>query len=199
MTDYVTIERADNAAIADLIKQRLDQADIPCMVVPGNMMAVAGAGASFTITVPADRADEARELLGRLARGESTAALQRGEVGRAEDHAVARRDVDEVEVDSGLRDPAGQVRQHAGTVLDVDHDDLALARDREVEIASACLAASACGTRMCSSARSPVPMQVAAAMFTPASLIAAATCASAPGVFSMSMTRSTAMFGTLTA
>src|SRR3954451_23312594 len=30
-------------------------------------------------------------------------------------------------------------------------------------------------------------------MFTPASLIAAATCASAPGVLSMSMTRSTAM------
>src|SRR4051812_11048098 len=46
---------------------------------------------------------------------------------------------------------------------------------------------------MCSSAFSPVPMQVAAAMFTPASLIAAATCASAPAVFSMSMTRSNAM------
>src|SRR4051794_8938514 len=59
-------------------------------------------------------------------------------------------------------------------------------------MASECLAASACGTRMCSSARSPVPMQVAAAMFTPASLIAAATSASAPGLFSMSMTRSTA-------
>src|SRR5882672_5793063 len=61
------------------------------------------------------------------------------------------------------------------------------------EIASECLAASACGTRMWSSARSPGPTHVAAAMFTPASLIAAATCASAPGVFSMSMTRSTAM------
>src|SRR5919198_2971739 len=47
---------------------------------------------------------------------------------------------------------------------------------------------------MWSSARSPPPMQVAAAMFTPASLIAAATCASAPGVFSMSMTRSTAIY-----
>src|SRR4051812_19891069 len=59
------------------------------------------------------------------------------------------------------------------------------------EIASECSAASACGTRMCSSARLPGPMQVAAAMFTPASLIAAATSASAPGVFSTSMTRST--------
>src|SRR5262245_27468945 len=46
---------------------------------------------------------------------------------------------------------------------------------------------------MWSSARSPGPTHVAAAMFTPASLIAAATCASAPGVFSMSMTKSTGM------
>src|SRR4051794_13792432 len=57
---------------------------------------------------------------------------------------------------------------------------------------SACRAAPGCLTRTWSSARSPVPMQVAAAMFTPASLIAAATSASAPGVFSTSMTRSTA-------
>src|SRR5688500_19815669 len=46
---------------------------------------------------------------------------------------------------------------------------------------------------MCISARSPVPMHVAAARFTPASLIAAATSASAPGEFSMSMTRSKAI------
>src|SRR4029450_10763114 len=48
-------------------------------------------------------------------------------------------------------------------------------------------------TRAGSAARSPAPRHVAAAMLTPASLIAAATRASAPGVFSMSMTRSTAM------
>src|SRR5688572_1825702 len=60
-------------------------------------------------------------------------------------------------------------------------------------MANECLAAPACGTRMWSSARSPAPMHVAAEMFTPASLIAAATSASAPGVFSISMTRSTAM------
>src|SRR5581483_11011734 len=65
--------------------------------------------------------------------------------------------------------------------------------DTWCEMASECRAASGCGTRMCNSARSPVPMHVAAAMFTPASLIAAATRASAPGVFSMSMTRSYAM------
>jgi ApbE superfamily uncharacterized protein (UPF0280 family) len=63
MPDYVTIERADNEAIAELIRQRLEDAGIPCNVTPGNMAAVAGAGASYTVSVPADRADEARELL----------------------------------------------------------------------------------------------------------------------------------------
>src|SRR5262245_49140137 len=58
------------------------------------------------------------------------------------------------------------------------------------EIASACLAASACGTRMCNSTWSLSARQVAAARLTPASLIAAATRASAPGSFSISMTRS---------
>ena len=64
MSDYVTIEHADNLAMADLIRQRLDQSGIPCVVVPGSMAAVAGAGASYAVTVPADRADDARELLG---------------------------------------------------------------------------------------------------------------------------------------
>jgi hypothetical protein len=63
MTDYVPIERADNEAIAELIRQRLEEAGIPCNLAPGNMAAVAGAGASYTVSVPADRADEARELL----------------------------------------------------------------------------------------------------------------------------------------
>ena len=64
MNDYVTVERADNEAMADLIKQRLDEADIPCMIASGNMGAVAGAGAAYLVTVPADRADDARALLG---------------------------------------------------------------------------------------------------------------------------------------
>jgi len=63
VSDYVTIDRADNEAIADLIRQRLDEAGIPCLLVPGNMVAVAGASASYAVTVPPDRADEARELL----------------------------------------------------------------------------------------------------------------------------------------
>ena len=64
VSEYVTIEKADNEAIADLIRQRLDESGIPCVLVPSNMAAVAGAGAAFAVTVPAERADEARELLG---------------------------------------------------------------------------------------------------------------------------------------
>jgi Putative prokaryotic signal transducing protein len=64
VSDFVTIERADNEAMADLIRQRLEQGGIPCSVVPSNIVAVAGAGASYAVSVPADRADDARELLG---------------------------------------------------------------------------------------------------------------------------------------
>lgn len=64
MSEYVTITKADNKPIADLISQRLDQCGIPCVLVPSNTAAVAGAGASFAVTVPAERADEARDLLG---------------------------------------------------------------------------------------------------------------------------------------
>ena len=64
MSDYVTVETADNEAMAEMIKQRLEQNGIPCMVGSGRMASVAGAGASYAVTVPADRADEARQLLG---------------------------------------------------------------------------------------------------------------------------------------
>jgi Putative prokaryotic signal transducing protein len=64
MTDFVTIERAGNEAMAELIRQRLEQAGIPCRVVPSDLAVVAGSGASFAVAVPADRADDARELLG---------------------------------------------------------------------------------------------------------------------------------------
>jgi hypothetical protein len=50
--------------MADLIKQRLDEAGIPCMIASSPLGAVAGAGASYAVSVPADRADAARELLG---------------------------------------------------------------------------------------------------------------------------------------
>ena len=64
LDDYVTIERADNEALAEMLQQRLSEADIPCVVVAGNMSAIAGAGASYEVKVPPDRIDEARELLG---------------------------------------------------------------------------------------------------------------------------------------
>ena len=63
MSESVRIETADNEAIADLIKQPLDQSGIPCVLVPSSMAAVAGASAAYAVTVPAERADEARDLL----------------------------------------------------------------------------------------------------------------------------------------
>jgi hypothetical protein len=64
VSDYVQVERADNEAIAELIRQRLDEAGIPCVLVPSNIAVVAGASASYAVTVPPDRADEARAILG---------------------------------------------------------------------------------------------------------------------------------------
>jgi hypothetical protein len=60
---FVTIERAGNEAMAELLKQRLDDAGIPCLIAPTALAAVAGAGPSYTVSVPADRAAAARELL----------------------------------------------------------------------------------------------------------------------------------------
>ncbi len=63
-TTYVTIDEAPNQAIADLIKQRLAEQGIPCVLVPSDLSSVAGAAAPYAVTVPPERADEARELLG---------------------------------------------------------------------------------------------------------------------------------------
>ena len=64
MSDYETVERADNEAMADLIRQRLEESGVPCVVQSGRMASIAGAGASYNVMVPAERADEAREILG---------------------------------------------------------------------------------------------------------------------------------------
>ena len=64
MSDFVTVERADNEAMAELLRQRLEENGIPCVVQSGRMAAVAGAGASYDVTVPAENADEARGILG---------------------------------------------------------------------------------------------------------------------------------------
>jgi hypothetical protein len=64
VSDYVTLEVADNEAMAELIKQRLNQGGIPCIVESGRMAAIAGAGAAYVVTVPAKNVDEARQILG---------------------------------------------------------------------------------------------------------------------------------------
>jgi hypothetical protein len=63
MSDYVNIEHAGNEAMAELLKQRLDAAGIPCVLVPNDLSAVAGAGAGYAVAVPEAQADAARELL----------------------------------------------------------------------------------------------------------------------------------------
>jgi hypothetical protein len=50
--------------MAELIRQRLEQGGIPCIVKSGRMAAVAGAGAAYAVTVPAESVDEARQILG---------------------------------------------------------------------------------------------------------------------------------------
>ena len=52
------------------------------------------------------------------------------EIVRSEHDARAGRDVDQVEVDPGRRDHVRQLGQLAGTIVDVDDHDLALAGDR---------------------------------------------------------------------
>jgi hypothetical protein len=63
VSDYVTVDRVANEAIAELIRQRLEHAGIPCVLVPGDMAVVAGAGGSYSVTVPAERADDARAVI----------------------------------------------------------------------------------------------------------------------------------------
>jgi hypothetical protein len=63
VSDYVTVEQADNEAMAEMIRQRLEQSGIPCMVESGRTAAFAGAGASYAVAVPAERADEAKAIL----------------------------------------------------------------------------------------------------------------------------------------
>jgi|KBSMisStaDraftv2_1062788.scaffolds.fasta_scaffold1184688_2 hypothetical protein len=64
MDDFVTIERAGNEAMAELLKQRLEDAGIPCVIAPTALAAVAGAGAGYAVSVPSDQAEAARALLG---------------------------------------------------------------------------------------------------------------------------------------
>jgi hypothetical protein len=58
--------------------------------------------------------------------------LQPGEIAGSEDEAVSGRDVDEVEVDAGLRHLSSQVGEHSRPVFDVHDDHFALSTDGEV-------------------------------------------------------------------
>jgi hypothetical protein len=64
--------------------------------------------------------------------GSSQRRLQPCQVGCPEDDAVAGRDVHQVEVDPGSGDPAGEIGQHAGLIVDLDDHHLALAAHGKV-------------------------------------------------------------------
>src|SRR3546814_19189262 len=48
------------------------------------------------------------------------------------DLTVVRGDVDEVEIDAGPGDAAGEVSEHTGLVVDVDDDHVVLMADRQI-------------------------------------------------------------------
>jgi hypothetical protein len=89
----------------------------------------------------------------------SSAARRAARSARPKDDAILRGDVDEIEVDPGPGDLASQVGQHAGRSSTSTTTTSRSRLTATWEIASECLPASACGTRMWSSARSPGPTQ----------------------------------------
>jgi hypothetical protein len=63
MADFVAIDHVGNEAIAELLRQRLDDAGIPCVIAPTTLAAVAGASAGYSVSVPRAQAEAARALL----------------------------------------------------------------------------------------------------------------------------------------
>ncbi len=64
--------------------------------------------------------------------GDPQGGLEGGRVLGTEDDPIVRRDVDEVEVDTGLGDTAGEIGEHSRLVFDVDDNDVVLVTDGEV-------------------------------------------------------------------
>ena len=77
--------------------------------------------------------------------------------------------------------------------MGLDDDDLPLAGDGDPSGGEGVLGRFWRASRGCGAGRSPGEVHVAAEMFTPPSLTAVATLASAPGSLSTSITRSVAM------
>src|SRR5262249_56629006 len=89
-------------------------------------------GFSSTVSASPTAASPRRASGSFPACGDLERGFQPVEIARAEYEPVARRDVDEIEVDACPRDPARQVGKDAGPFLDLDDDDFALTADREV-------------------------------------------------------------------
>jgi hypothetical protein len=89
------------------------------------------------VDVPVDVAIAAKSSIRSTPAASATSGLperrlQAGEVGGAEDEAVPRRDVDEIEVDTGVCNLSCQVGKDARPILGLDHDHLALAAHGEL-------------------------------------------------------------------
>lgn len=61
--NWVTLTIADNQPLAEMTEQRLQEADIPVVLIPGNASAYMGASSPYEVKVPADKLAEAKELL----------------------------------------------------------------------------------------------------------------------------------------
>lgn len=60
---WVTLTVADNEALAEMTKGRLEQAKIPVVLVPGDASAYMGASSPYELKVPAAKLAKAQELI----------------------------------------------------------------------------------------------------------------------------------------
>lgn len=60
---WEVVATAENEAMAELTQQRLEAAKIPVVLVPGDASAYMGASSPYSIKVPTDKAEKAREVL----------------------------------------------------------------------------------------------------------------------------------------
>jgi len=70
--EWVTVSAAPNEWEAEVTRQRLEAADIPAVLEPGDARAYMGASSAFAVKVPADRVADAQEAL-QATKGDSDA------------------------------------------------------------------------------------------------------------------------------
>ncbi|MSU76088.1 hypothetical protein EXS54_01275 [Patescibacteria group bacterium] len=61
--NWITLATAPNEPMAELMQQRLAEAKIPVVLVPGDASAYLGASSEFEIKVPKDKVEAAKKVL----------------------------------------------------------------------------------------------------------------------------------------